>query len=299
MHISALQFDETRMPYTVEVSFDQFYANINLSGDHRGTANARRDDIVATLGRTFEIVEAFSTGSIPKFTALKQHADLDVMVALHYGKHIKDKTPTQVLQSVREALAEWRTGVRRNGQAVTLHYKTWPTVDIVPVSRVVNDEGTVSHYNVPDSNTDTWITSRPKALAATIESKSSECGYNFRRIIKMIKHWNRIHSDYLRSYHIEVLAIKVLSGSLDDTAWHVFQFFDNARKLLEGPLWYDGGFADDYLSWHDRQEVLRRFDTAIDKSRSAWSKTYGDSNDHKSAIEVWRQIFGSEFPNYG
>ena len=31
----------------------------------------------------------------------------------------------------------------------------------------------------------------------------------------MIKHWNRIHSDYLRSYHIEVLAINVLNGNLD------------------------------------------------------------------------------------
>ncbi|PRY06183.1 nucleotidyltransferase [Paraburkholderia sp. BL25I1N1] len=287
------------MPYTVEVSFDRFYDNINLSGDHRGIANARRDDIVATLSKTFEIIEAFSTGSIPKFTALKQHADLDVMVVLHYGKHIKNKTPTEVLHRVRETLAEWRTGVRRNGQAVTLYYATWPTVDIVPVSRVVNDDGTVSHYNVPDSNTDTWITSKPKALAATIESKSSECGYNFRRIIKMIKHWNRIHSDYLLSYHIEVLAIKVFSGNLDDTAWHVFQFFDKARKLLEGPLWYDTGFTDDYLLWYDRQEVLKRFDTAIEKSRSAWSKTYGDTNDHKSAIEIWRQIFGSEFPNYG
>ena len=84
------------MPYTVPISFDTFHDNINLfGGDHRSTANGRRDDIVATLGKSFEIVEAFSTGSIPKFTALKSHADLDVMVALHYGKHIKDNTPTR------------------------------------------------------------------------------------------------------------------------------------------------------------------------------------------------------------
>ena len=287
------------MPYTVAFSFDTFYDNINLGGNHRSAANGRRDDIVATLEKSSQIVEAFSTGSIPKYTALKNHADLDVMVALHYGKHIKDKTPTQVLQDVRDALGEWRTGVRRNGQAVTLHYKTWPNVDIVPVSRVVNDDGSISHYNVPDSNTDTWIKSKPKTLAATIGSKSSECNHNFRRIIKMIKHWNRIHSDYLRSYHIEVLAIKVLNGNLDDTTWEVFKFFDNARKLLEGPHWYVTGFSDDYLSWSDRQEVLKRFDTAISKSRDAWLKTYGTNSDHKGAIEIWKQIFGTEFPSYG
>jgi hypothetical protein len=287
------------MPYTVAVSFNTFYDNINLSGDHRETSNARRDNIVKTLGKTFDIIEAFSAGSIPKYTALKDHADLDVIVALNWTKHIKDKTPTQVLQTVRDALAEWRTGARKNGQAVTLHYKTWPNVDIVPVSRTVNDDGSVSHYNVPDSNTDIWIQSRPKKHAAAIEAKSSECGYNFRRIIKMIKHWNRIHSDYLQSYHIEVLALNVFSGNLDDTPWHVFKFFSDARKFLEGPLWYDTGFADDYMSWSDRQETLKRFDSAIEKSRDAWFKTYSGNNDEQGATETWQQIFGSKFPNYG
>jgi len=287
------------MAYTVAAAFDAFYENINLSGDHRQTANARRDNVVDTLSKKFEIVESFATGSIPKFTALKGQADLDVMVALHYGKHIKDKTPTQVLQDVRAALAEWRTGARKNGQAVTLHYVTWPNVDIVPVSRVVNDDGSVSHYNVPDSNTDNWIPSRPKLHASNIESKSSDCGYNFRRIIKMIKHWNKIHSDYLQSYHIEVLALKAFDTNLDDTPWQVFQFFEKARPLLTTNLWHELGYADDYLSWSDRQEVLKRFDTAISKSRYAWSRTYNDTNDHKGAIEIWKQIFGDEFPAYG
>lgn len=287
------------MPYTVEGAFDAFYENINLGGDHRETANKRRDDIINTLGKTFSIVEAFSSGSIPKYTALKNHADLDVIVALHHGKHIDGKTPTQVLQSVRDALAEWRTGARKNGQAVTLYYRTWPNVDIVPVSRVVNEDGSISHYNVPDSNTDTWIASRPKSHAACIEKKSSDCGYNFRRIIKMIKHWNKVHSDYLQSYHIEVLALKVFESNLNDTPWSIFQFFEKARPLLASNLWHELGFVDSYLSWSDRTEALKRFDTAIYKSRSAWHKTYDKNNDHKGAIEIWRQMFGDKFPAYG
>lgn len=34
------------MAYTVPVSFDKFRENIELTGDHRETANARKDDIV-------------------------------------------------------------------------------------------------------------------------------------------------------------------------------------------------------------------------------------------------------------
>lgn len=287
------------MPYTVTFSFEKFYENINLDGDFRGTANTRRDDIVKKLSKDFDILEAFSTGSIPRFTALKEHADVDVMIVLHYEKHIKDKTPTQLLQEVRNSLAEWKTGTRRNGQAVTLSYVTWPDVDVVPVSRVTDALGNFQNYNVPNSNDDTWIASKPKELAAIIEAKSTECGPFFRRMIKMAKHWNRIHSDYLTSYHIEVLAIHAIKGKKSDLTWDIFQFFKEARALLESYLYFDTGFTDDYLTWESRQEVLKRFDTAIDLSRRAWLLTYGSGDDHEGAITLWRQIFGNKFPVYG
>lgn len=86
------------MPISVAAAFTQFYENINLDGDYRAMANTRRDDIIKKLSKDFEIIESFSTGSIPKYTALKGSADLDVMVALHFTKHIKDRAPTQVLQ---------------------------------------------------------------------------------------------------------------------------------------------------------------------------------------------------------
>lgn len=49
--------------------------------------------------------------------------------------------------------------------------------------------------------------------------------------------------------------------------------FDKARPLLTNYLWYEGGFVDDYLNYFDRQEVLKRFDAAINKSRDAWLQT--------------------------
>jgi hypothetical protein len=287
------------MAYTCEYSFNQFYEGINLSGDHRGTANARKEEIVARLEDTFTIVEAFATGSIPKFTALRAKADLDVMIALHHGKHIGSNTPTQVLEAVRKACAPWRPGSRKNGQAVTLAYSTWPSVDVVPVFRTLNSDNTVDYYNVPDSNTNTWIQSRPKEHAAAIEAKSTTCGYNFRRIIKMIKHWNKGHSDYLQSYHIEVLALNVFDTNLDDTAWHVFQFFDKAKPLLASHLYYQTGFVDIYLNYADRQEVLKRIDSAIEISRDAWYRALPKNNDNEGAITKWRQLFGDAFPAYG
>jgi len=285
------------MPYTVAVSFDQFLDKISISGDQHSIAIARRDRVVSLLENTFTIVEAFPTGSIPKRTAVKG-SDLDVIVVLHYSKHIKGKTPTEVLASVQAALTKYRTGVRRNGQAVTLYYDTWPNVDIVPVSRT-DDGSNVLHYNVPDMNQGIWLSSKPKRHAQNIAERVRTFGPEFRRVIRIIKWWNQQHSSYLQSYHLEVMALSSLNGSFDSYPWAVFTVFDRACELVKSPLSYEGSYVDGYLTQSDRAEALKRLETARDKSRDAWYATHGSNDDHKKAIELWRQIFGDRFPSYG
>jgi hypothetical protein len=292
------------LAYTVDASFNQFYGAINLSGDHRATATQRKDHLIQILGNRFHVIDSLGTGSIPKMTALHGYADIDIMLVLHYGKHIIGKSPSEVLKDVRDSIST-KTDVRRNGQAVTLYYQTGFNVDIVPVFYTYENTASgaeqITHYNVPDMHSETWIKSKPKQHAIAMEKKVLECGANFRRIIRLIKWWNRVHSRYLQSYHIEILAIRVLDGNLNDISWNVFQFFEKARALLAAPLWHDIGYIDAYLSNSDRLEVLKRFDTAITKSRDAW---YADSllnpnQNAKTAIETWRRIFGDKFPTYG
>jgi hypothetical protein len=289
------------MAYTVPASFQSFFDNINLNGDHHEIASARRDRIVSLLGREFEILDAFATGSISNYTAVKGHADLDVMVVLHWGKHVKDKRPSEVLAVVQEHLSEFRTG-RRNGQAVTLYYDTWPNVDIVPVSRSVNGDGSVNYYSVPDMNDETWLVSRPGKHAKALQDRNAAFGPEFKKIIKIIKWWNHYHSSLLRSYHIEVLALTIFENSVfDEFSWQILRFFEQACSLTEYPLWNDDGNAvDEYLLHSDkRQEILKRLRTARDKSRDAWACTYGGSTQTEKAIGIWRQIFGEQFPAYG
>ena len=287
------------MPYTVPVSFDKFRKNIELTGNYREIASRRRDDIVSSLKNDFTILDAFSSGSIPRYTAVTGYADLDVIVVLHYGKHMKDKKPSQVLQDVRDTLAEYKTNVRKNGQAVTLHYKTWPNVDIVPVSRVRNNNGGVNYYSVPDMNNETWIQSRPRKHSTAMSDKNKKCGEYFKRIVKMIKWWNHQHSSFLQSFHIEVIALKTFNYKLSDYSWDVFQYFKEAAELVKLPLWHEGDYIDNYLDYNKRKEAVKRLETARDKARKAWSFTYGDSDEHEKAINLWRQIFRNRFPAYG
>jgi hypothetical protein len=286
------------MPYTVPVSFDKFLEKISVTPIQEDKSEARRKDIVATLKDHFEILDSFPTGSLAHGTAVRGYADLDVMVVLHYGKHIKGKKPSEVLKAVRDVLAKYKTDVRRNGQAVTLYYDTWPDVDIVPVSRSTNDDGTISHYNVPDMNTESWLRSKPRLHAKNLANRASVIGSEFLGVIQMAKWWNHQHSDYLESFHIEVMAYKSIL-TFGDYSWNVFKFFDEAATLITSALWYEGGQVDAYLSDDDRREAKKRLETARDKARSAWHLTYRTNKNHLAAIEKWRQIFGSEFPSYG
>ncbi len=287
------------MPYTVPVSFDKFRENIELTGDHRDTANSRKEHIVSLLEKEFTILDAFPSGSIPRYTAVTGYADLDVIVVLHYGEHIESKKPSEVLQNVRDALADHITNVRKNGQAVTLYYKTWPDVDIVPVSRTVNSDNSINYYNVPDMNNEIWIKSRPRKHSKALSDKNKICGESFKRIIKMIKWWNHQHSSLLQSFHIEVIALNVFLSELSDYSWDVYQYFDKAVKIAQFPLWHEGGYIDEYLDYNKREEVVGRLETARDKARDAWRLTYNGRDEHENAINLWRQIFGDKFPTYG
>jgi len=289
------------MPYTVPFSFDAFFSNINLKGDHRDIASRRRDRIVSLLSKSFEILDSFATGSISNYTAVKDHADLDIMVVLHWTKHIKDRKPSEVLADVQSHLSEFRTG-RRNGQAVTLYYDTWPDVDVVPVSRAKNDDGSINYYSVPDMNTERWIESRPRKHTKALKEMNEAFGLEFKKIIKMLKWWNHQHSSLMQSYHLEGLALQIFKNkNVDEYPWDIYCFFDQACVLTQSLLWHDGDNVDDYLFLKSdkRQGILKRLEAARDKARSAWSHTYNGRDEGEQAIKIWRQIFGDEFPAYG
>jgi hypothetical protein len=286
------------MPSTIAAAFTKFRQKIELAGDHRELAFARRDEVVEMLGKKLSILESLISGSIPRHTALAKDAHLDLFVALHFGKHIKGRNPSDVLMQVRDALSDYKVGSRTNAQAVVLRYDTWPDVDIIPVFRSVAGAGNVIHYNLPDPYTEKWLRSAPKKHSRDLALRNQACGVGFKRIIKMAKWWNKQNSSLLESYHIEVMALHIYENRLTDYSWDMFQFFDRAAALIQAPLWHEGSFVDTYLTPVARKESGKMLEQARDKAWDAWYATFGENNDHAAAIKKWRQIFGDPFPTY-
>ena len=289
------------MPYLVTTAFEEFFTTINLPGDFRTTANTRREWVIGRLRPKFTIVDSFATGSIPRFTAVTGHADVDVFVVLHYGQHIEGRKPSNVLRSVREALGTTATSVRRNGQAVTLRFQSWPAVDVVPAAVTYSNPQTkaIDHYEIPDMHAESWLTTRPRLHSKQINGAASARGPSFRKLIKMIKWWNHRNGAPLQSFHIEVIALRANTESTNDLTWLVNQWFNKARDTIGSRLWHEDEYIDSYLTWEARVKLQKLLSDTASQASTAWYATYGSNNDHARAIRAWRGIFGQSFPAYG
>lgn len=284
------------MAWTVDKAFSEYHDAIKLSGEHRTTANARRNWIVSQLSGRLTVMEAFAMGSIPKYTALSGYADVDVLVALHYTQHIKDRKPSAVLSTLKAALGPGAGAVRRNGQAVTVRFQSWPDVDVVPASQVVDESGQVVEYQIPDMNREVWLTTKPRTHDKRVADAAASRGPNFRQIIKMIKDWNRRQPRRLQSYHIEVIALEG-AWSWDDYSWAVYQYFQAAQNMLSFH-WYDGENVAGYLDWQAQLTVRQQLQTAATAANNGWYAVYANNN-HKAAITHFKSVFGQRFPSYG
>jgi len=282
------------MPYLLSTAFDVFLRNITVGGDLRSTAVARRDKIAELLEGKMDTLDIFPTGSLVRGTGLKGSSDVDVIVLLHYGKHIKGKTPTQVLKSVRDALSDYNARiVKKNGQAVTLYFKTWPNVDIVPAKRV--DLANGGHeIHIADSNTETWILTNPSAHDAKIK----KIPLRRRQLIRMAKCWNAAHSSYMESFHIELAALNAAYATdgerwaEDDWTYSLVELFNAAEELTSptGQLWFEYT-TDDWLELRDRLSRAKKL------ADDAWASAR--DRDYATGMQKLRVLFGDRFPAYG
>lgn len=284
------------MPYTAAYAFDLFYDAINLRGNHRTAANVRKDWVVGRLSRSMDVLEARAIGSIPRYTALAGHADLDILVALHYGKHLKGKSPASVLAAVKAALGSGAGDYRRNGQAVTVSFQSWPNVDVVPAARY-SSNGVVTHFEIPDMHRGEWVETNPDKHAAKIRAAAEARGAGFREAITMVKHWNRRQDVRLQSYHVEVIGLQT-ECSWDEPGWSVVQWLETAAGLTHW-CWDGDADASAYLTWDRAEKAAARLKEAAALATRAWACTYGSDDDEEEAIRLWRSLFGQAYPAYG
>jgi hypothetical protein len=291
---------------SVADAFEDFRGNLEITGFEERVVAARQEKVRAAVAGGLSVGGSFLTGSYRRRTLIgpMRDADVDIVVVLDRG--YRRRGPRAVLNLVKDTLREEypTSKISRNGQAVTIGFSDF-TVDVVPAFEVWWDSATLDICNSGDG---AWIRTNPRKHIEISSKINKRADGLVVPAVKMLKAWNRAAGRPLRSFHLEVLAWKVL-----DPGWRAYvfgaglgmgsdpenlaRFFAEApgrlRRKLPDPA-RDEGDLGAYLTDRARGEVISRLETAASRCQRA-ERLLVDGDVTGAAI-LYRKVFGDAFP---
>ena len=288
------------MATTIPCAFAGLLRNVELTTLQATTASTRQQNVRDAVKNDLRILEDFLIGSCRRGTMIAplNTADIDVFLVLD-PKHYSPNGQASLLDATRRALLKTYTRtprVSRNGQAVTITFSDFE-VDVVP-----GFYRTGGGFLIPDSVLNRWIETDPKRHIEIWSGENKAHDGNLVPLIKMMKCWNRAHSQLLRSFHLETLTLTVLKGiRISDFSSGVRFVLDKARETVKttipDPAGYPGALGG-YLNTREKLDaVLSRLDAALNQAREA--ERFASNGNIRASIEKWRVLFGDFFPAYG
>lgn len=288
------------MATTINQSFQQLKANLEITGLQQQTVSIRQQNVRDAVAADLTVLDTFLTGSYRRSTMIAplKDADIDVFAILD-ASYFKQDGQAWLLDKVKTTLKKTyptTPKISRNGQAVTITF-TDVTVDVVPA---FNRRG--GGYLIADSLNGRWIATDPKNHVDIWSTANATHQGNLVPLIKMIKAWNRQNGALLRSFHLEAMILGILTNvTINDFSSGSRFVFDKARQTVKSatfdPSGYGGNLAD-YLSTQQKiNDVVSRLESAC--SRAVDVETLEKQGKMSLAVDKWRLIFGDCFPAYG
>jgi hypothetical protein len=287
------------MPTTIEEGFKKLRDNLRITELQESAVSARQQNVRAAVEDQMKVLDTFLTGSYRRGTMIAPlaEADVDVFVVLDQS-YYESNGQASLLDKLKRVLKRTynTSDISRNGQAVTIFFSDFK-VDVVP-----SFYRTGGGYLIADSILGRWIETDPKSHIKIWGVANKEHEYNLSPLSKMFKGWNKVHSQLLRSFHLESLVLQVI-GDISITSFPltVGYVFDQARTQIRYPVLDPAGYGGNvgaYLNTQTKVDaVVSRLDSA--HRRAVEAVSYQEANKIQQAYEQWRLVFGDYFPAYG
>lgn len=293
------------MATTIQQSFKKFRENLEITDLQAETVSIRQQNVRDAIASELTVEDDFLTGSYSRNTMIAplNEADVDIFIVLnseyfHNYNNGENGGQGGLLDRVKRALLRTYTktpDISRNGQAVTIRFSDF-VVDVVPGFK---RQG--GGYLMPNSITNEWISTDPKKHVEIMASANKVHNGDLVPLIKMIKCWNRSHSKFFRSFHLEVLALEILNNiTITDFPSGARYYFDKAREKVKfkniDPAGY-GGDIGKYINTGNVNEAISKLQLAYERALKA--EDYATRGYTELAVDMWIKIFGDYFPAYG
>lgn len=290
------------MASTIAQAFDEFKDNIKLTAAQSQTVIDRRGSAHKYLETSFPsssdlpLVRTTLIGSAQRDTIIRPLDDIDVLAVFENKDEIFEKyrfDSFAFINRIRNALNDYRVEiVGTRGQAVRLFYKVLPHVDIAPVF-----SWSGGGYALPDGSGG-WLTTDPNKHNEYIDERNKALGYRLKPLARILKRWNKVHGNRLKSFHLEIITARLFTGLSNNSRDASEIFFKQAPYNLGvlDPAGHSGDLST-YLTTNARDAVLTSLKSSADRATRANEAEL--DGDYEESTRLWKIIFGSDFPSYG
>lgn len=285
--------------------FNKFLTALPLTEAQRSDGVTKHTGVRSCLnnhyyGTTSGYSNSLLVGSWGKSTEMRPSRDIDVMFVLpesvyHKYEKVSGNKQSQLLQEVKRVLDNCytRTEMRADGQVVIVPFAT-QAVEVVPAVLLTNGQ-----YWICDTNQGgRYKTADPNSEANQVKTSNDSSVGNTRDLIRMMKRWQSECGVPLKSFAIELLAMKFLlswSYAGKSATWYDWMVRDFFKFLVDqsgglGFVTVPGTGETIWLgdAWKSRAETAH--------GRAVKATDYEAQKKGDLAGLEWQKIFGSDIP---
>lgn len=284
------------------------------------------------------ILKTFLQGSYKRSTAIKprdeQRADVDVVVVTNIDP--KQYSPASVIKLFEPFLEKHYKGKYKiNGRSIGIEL-SYVDLDLVITSdpneidsstlknKAIfadesiedtaqdlfknNDQWKLFPLLIPDRDAREWTPTHPQEQIRWTINKNAQCNGHYINVVKAIKWWRRINKDnlpkYPKGYPLEHIVgyccpdgITSVAEGITLSMEGIISNFEQYAQNKTTPSLPDHGVPEHYVLKRISGEDFSKFYEQLKSASIIASKALKETDVEKS-VNLWREIFGSEFGPY-
>ena len=296
---------------TIDEAFRKFKSRLELNDKEQANASARQQEVRDYLDTQFSIDNSFRTGSYKRHTKTMPLNDIDSFFVLRDSeRHYRGKAPSVVIKDFYDALVDkyGKDAVRKQSRSVNVDFGIVVdaeentdyrivSVDVVPAFTAGDD------YEIPDTDSSTWIKTNPKIHAEKAVTAHQAFSNEWKGLVRMVKYWNNnpkhgADKPVKPSFLIEVMALECLYGGWQGQFDRELQalFATLADRIFD--TWPDpAGLGPAISNGMDNARKQRARDLLMAAGREASvAIDHTRKGRNGDALKAWRALFGPKFP---
>jgi len=291
---------------TTEEFFKELASKLELTKNESDQISRKHNILREKLREKLQVEDDFLTGSYARNTMIRPKSDdkfdVDFFLAFSKKDYGESELP-DLLNIVKNALEQIKDDDRNikeileQKRSIGVVYNSNFQIDVVPAVQIEKDK----RYKIFDKNTLQAVESNPKLHGSNLTSanETTESGAVKRLvpIVKLLKSWKRDKCDYVKSFHLEILAVEILGGEeISSYSRGLTKFFTNAAQNLQSAGMKDPAneenIIDKYLDDDGKRDELLNL-IADEKKVTEKAIEFENKGENDNAVNEWKKIFES------